>query len=198
VSDWEEHVLNFWEHVHRRGSNVHIGGTQARDYTTYFSQAGPFAKDLERASGVLDIGPGFGRFLLSQPSKARHAIDVSEVSRRRSEEQGATAHAPGKIGASLVDLAACLSVVQHCDEPSFRIILSDAFRALRSGGVFYLNGIHGGHHTPSPEGKLSGGRFSHTPARVRELATESGFDVQGEHVYRLGAIEVWVFRLAKP
>lgn len=195
---WNEHVLKFWEHVHRRGSNVHLGNTHAKDYTSYFTQAGPFAADLKRARAVLDIGPGFGRFLVSQAAKECHAIDVSEVSRKRSEEQGATAHAPGKIGSGLADLVTCLSVVQHCDEPAFKTILADASRALRPGGVFYLNGVHGGHHTPSPEGKLSGGRFSYSPARVRELAAEYGLGVEGEHVYRLGALEVWIFRLAKP
>jgi 2-polyprenyl-3-methyl-5-hydroxy-6-metoxy-1,4-benzoquinol methylase len=195
---WNEHVLNFWEHVHRRGSNVHIGNTHAKDYTSYFTQAGPFAADLKRAKAVLDIGPGFGRFIEALPAKECHAIDVSEVSRKRSESQGAIAHAPGKIGAGLVDLVTCLSVVQHCDESAFKVILSDAARALRPGGRFYLNGVHGGHHTPSPEGRLSGGRFSYSPARARELAAENGLSVVGENVYRLGALEVWVLCLGKP
>jgi len=195
---WTEHVLQFWEGVHKRSSNVHIGNTNAIDYVNYFEKVGPFARDLQKATSVLDVGPGFGRFLNDQRSKDKHAIEISELGRSRLAERGVKACAPGEIGSVGVDLAACLSVVQHCDEPAFKVILADTFRALRPGGRLYMNGIHGGHHTPSPEGLLHGGRCSYSPARVRELAAEAGFGVENDHVYRLGATEIWVFRLRKP
>jgi SAM-dependent methyltransferase len=195
---WEDHVQEFWEGVHKRGASVHIGNTQAEDYTTYFSQAGPFVSDLERSKAVLDIGPGFCRFLDALKGKARLAVDVAETSRDRARGVGAEAFAPGDVGAGVADLVTCLSVIQHCDEPSTKVILADAARALRSGGAFYLNGVFGGHHTPSPEGLLHGGRFSYSPDRMRELLQESGLAVDGEHVYKIGALTVWIFRAIKP
>jgi len=197
MSAWSEHVLEFWEGVHKRGSNVHIGNTQAADYATYFSKAGPFAKDLAAAQSVLDIGPGFGRYLAAAQGKSKRAIDVSRLARERVRGMGVVAHAPGEIPAGVSDLATCLSVIQHCAEEAVGVIMSDSARALRSGGRFYLNGVHGGHHTPSPEGRLHGARFSYSLDYMKELAGQNGFSVIGEHSYRVGALGVWILCLGR-
>jgi hypothetical protein len=110
---------------------------------------------------------------------------------------GVEAHAPGEVPADVSDLATCLSVIQHCAEEAVDVIMSDAARALRSGGRFYLNGVHGGHHTPSPEGRLSGARFSHSLDFMKKLAAKKGFSVVGEHDYRVGALGVWILCLGR-
>jgi SAM-dependent methyltransferase len=197
VGTFEDHVLAFWEGVHKRGSVVHLGATTAQDYSDYFSKAGHFPADLAAASSVLDIGPGHFNYLNALAHKERHAVDVSALCRDKARTFGVEAYAPGEIGAGVADLATCLSVIQHCEVGAVEVIFADTARALRKGGRFYLNGIHGGHHTPSPEGLLSGGRCSHSLDCMREIAERHGFAVNGEHFYRAGALGIWILCLEK-
>ena len=198
MSEWTQHVEDFWDGVHRRGSVVHLGGTKAEDYTSYFGKAGPFAEDFAKAGAVLDIGPGLCRYLEACKGKWRHAIEVSSVGRERVNSAGASAYEPGKVPADLSDLTTCLSVIQHCDELSTKVLIQDAARATRSGGRFYLNGVEGGHHTPSQEGLLYGGRFSYGVERMLEIAKGNGFTEFGREVYKLGALTVWILCLDRP
>lgn len=194
---WDDTVREFWDVSHKRGSTLRLGRTSAAEHADYFGRVGPFAEDLHAAKAVLDVGPGFGFFLASLEGKKAYAIDVSSVSRDRVRAMGVQAFGPGEIGSSLVELATCLSVVQHCDEPAVGLILDDVARALVTGGSFYVNGVCGGHCRPTKEGLLGGGRFRNEADRVIELAKSRRMSVSGDHRYRLGAVGVWILRFTK-
>jgi SAM-dependent methyltransferase len=191
--DMKAHAEKFWDKAHQRGSGPHVRPKGPHRYTEYFELAGPFQEDVNASSAVLDIGPGMGQFLDSLEGKEKYAIDVSSVSRERTRRMGGQAFEPGKIGAGVVDLATCLSVVQHCDLEASRLIFSDASRALRPGGLFYLNAIHGV-SKGEPMSLLSRGRFAHDLDELIELA---GFSVAGKHTHRVGNAHFWILRLVK-
>jgi predicted methyltransferase len=193
-----EGVAAFWDNAHQKGSTTRLGNTEAHQYTEYFSKVGPFAQDLASATAVLDVGPGFAAYLRSIEGKDRHAIDVSDVSRKRVEKMGVTAHEPGKVPAGIADLATCLSVIQHCMRPAAEMIFSDVFRALRQGGAFYLNGIFRGPVTSHTQRCLRAGRCSYPAEVAKEIAEAAGFTLSSEHVYRLGSTGVWILRCVKP
>jgi hypothetical protein len=195
--EWAEGVKEFWDESHRKGSPTRLGRTEAHEYSEYFSKVGPFPQDLAVAQVLLDVGPGLGAYLREHQGRERHAIDVSEVSRTRAEGLGATAHAPGEIGAVGADLATCLSVIQHCRPPAAELVFADVARALRKGGKFYVNGITGGHHSSVPARLVSAGRCSYTPEGAVAMAENAGFKVAGKHVYKLGSTGVWILYLLK-
>jgi hypothetical protein len=197
-SGGEKYVEEFWDEVHGKASVLHLGNTPASRYTEYFSQAGPFEEDLAAAASVIDIGPGFYNYLASLEGKERHAVDVSEVSREKGRAMGVEVYAPGEVGADVSDLATCLSVVQHCDRGAVETIMSDAYRALRPGGRFYLNGVDGSRNGTPPEVLLRKGKFGYAPDEACAMAEEAGFGVHRKHVYKLGPLGVWILCLEKP
>jgi predicted methyltransferase len=141
-----------------------------------------------------------GRYLASLENKARHAIDVSGVSRDKARALGALAYAPGEITAVGTDLATCLSVIQHCNRDSVKVIFADAFRALRQGGHFYVNGVQAGAGTNDGDQweLLRRARFSHSLEVSSGIAEEAGFKVHGVHTHKVGSLHVWVLCLVKP
>lgn len=189
---------DYWDKAHAQNSLTQLGRGSVENQYDYWSRVGPFLEDLDSAASVLDVGPGLGRYLAAQEGKDRYAIDVSEVSRLRMRDMGVAAYAPGDIGGFDIDLATCLSVVQHCDKRAVEIILSDVARALRVRGRFYVNGLDVGHdNSGDPAVLMRRARFSYKVAAMCAMADDYGFAVVNEHSYGHGSFSVWILCLEK-
>jgi SAM-dependent methyltransferase len=182
-------ILEFWNTVHAGQLTEHLGDTSRSDYVDFLSNVGDFRSHLASANTVLDYGPGKANFLMSIPSSVRRfAIDISPVARQRLIVHGIEAYPPGGGSEEMlegqIDLATCISVVQHCTEPTVRFILQDIANALRIGGHLYMNGIVEIRETTDDiESKMRHGRSGHTLANVIAAARIFGLDHIGSAEY---------------
>ena len=194
-----ETTVQYWDAAFRKNSGVSLGNTQAHEYADYFQKLETFAADFQDAESILDIGPGFGHFLAKHESKERYAIEVSPVGRKKIEALGVTVFAPKKVEEEIVDIVTCLSVVQHCSKDEVEVIFKDAAKALKDGGTFYVNGVDTGFDNDAAEKSFlrRRSRFSYSPQEIEALAKKNKLTVSKKMVYRLGRMNVWIFRLKK-
>jgi SAM-dependent methyltransferase len=200
-------ILEFWNTVHAGQLTEHLGDTSRSDYVDFLSGVGDFKGQLASANTVLDYGPGKANFLMSIPRSIRRcAIDISPVARQRLIVHGVEAYPPGGGSEEMIegqiDLATCISVVQHCTEPTVRFILQDIANALRVGGHLYMNGIvEIKSATDDIESKMRHGRSGHALASVIAAARVFGLEHAGSAEYAVpeypNDLRTWLLHLTK-
>ena len=200
-------MQGFWDDVHRTRWVPSLGETTFDEYVEYLSGAGPFREELADAQAVLDVGPGFGKFLAGcqELGKRCFAVEISAENRTTLGLRGVLSWAPGEFARSNaainMDVATCISVMQHCNEAMVLTLLRDVYAALRSDGVFYANGIINHQmRTQTDAENTRGGSHSYTLHDIQRMATAAGLVLAGSKQYPHPDfnIDVWIARMVKP
>lgn len=159
----------FWDDVFASGKSAWVVAHPLEHFLGVLGCAGPFQKDLDAARAVLDIGPGHGAALAAATGR-RIAVEISAVNRLALERQGFEVLAPEAFGAldREVDLAWSTSCFPHCPPEMQGWLLVCTHRALRPGGVFYLEHVmqRPGFADCAEALRLPAGRYVLDPARL--------------------------------
>ena len=179
--------------------------TASEKYSLTF--LGHYTKDTIVSGAGTRVVNG-GAFYYGASVAARLGVRTAAVTRLAEEdfgvvdalkELGVTVFAPKNVEEEIVDIVTCLSVVQHCSKDEVEVIFKDAAKALKDGGTCYVNGVDTGFDNDAAEKSFlrRRSRFSYSPQEIEALAKKNKLTVSKKMVYRLGRMNVWIFRLKK-
>lgn len=193
----------FWDAVFRRGDRRWVKDRSADELVGSMMMVGPFEEDLERARSVLDVGPGEARLLRRTRSvRKAWAIEVSSGRRAELDRLGIHAVAPDCGPYLVADLAWSTGCFQHCTPEMQKTLLRQVFKALRPGGVFYLQCVQHREGFPDcrEEDRLPAGRYCVPFAEFMQWPETDGFtctNLVWQHMGRDCPIIAWWVRLVK-
>jgi len=170
-------VEKYWDEKHTAMDPAYLSSGTIDGLARCFTGS-DICATIKGARAVLDIGPGLGRILGELPdSVTKYAIEVSPAGRARFAAAGITCFSPYDTPQPLwVDVAWCVSVIQHCDAAAVERTLAWVGTALRKDGRFYLQGVLDTIDMTDAQ-RLAAGRFSHdVPV---ELAAKHGLVLAG-------------------